>query len=227
MTLPKIQILVATEEWVIYNTTPDAHPIHLHLVHFQVINTQKFDVKRTVFGTALTPLTTPVIRLQGSPKPPAAENAGRKDTFIVYPGEVARVKAFFDKKGEYVWHCHILSHEDHDMMRPLYVGQMPTSNMASIQTLALSPETLETYAVAPNPVVDQTQISFRMNADSQVLLEIYDFSGRHLATLYDDFAGANLDYSVMFDRSGLPSGTYISKLSTADGRSTEKFIMAK
>ena len=219
--------LGATEEWQIYNTTPDAHPIHLHLVHFQVLSTQKFDVKRSVFGTSLAPLTTPVIKLQGSPKPPAPENAGRKDTFIVYPGEVAKVKAYFDKEGEYVWHCHILSHEDHDMMRPLYVGQLPQSPFASMQTIALTPVTLEAYAVAPNPMLDQTQISFRMNEDSQVLLEIYDFTGKRIVTLYDDFAASNQDYSIMFDRSGLPSGTYISKLSTADGRSTEKFIMAQ
>src|SRR5690606_23178040 len=105
------------EVWEIYNTTEDAHPIHLHLVHFQVLNTQKFNVKKSSFGEngKLS------VQLLGNPSPPAPENAGRKDTFVILPGEVARVKAFFDKPGEYVWHCHILSHEDHDMMRPFFV----------------------------------------------------------------------------------------------------------
>ncbi|HER40288.1 MAG TPA: spore coat protein A, partial [Salinimicrobium catena] len=89
------------EEWEIYNTTADAHPIHLHLVHFQVINTQKFNTRKFVEGDPSS------IQLIGQPKPPSEENAGRKDTFIVYPGEVARVKALFDREGLYVWHCHI------------------------------------------------------------------------------------------------------------------------
>lgn len=211
------------ETWKIYNTTPDAHPIHLHLVHFQVISTQKFNVKKSSFGTGEN-WSAPLL---GKPQPPAPENAGRKDTFIVYPGEVATVKAYFDKKGEYVWHCHILSHEDHDMMRPFYVGDYTPAVVASMQSIALSPESLELLSIAPNPMLDQAQISFRMNADSSVLLEVYDMSSRLVSTLYNGFAAANQDYNVSFDRSGLPSGTYIAKLSTADGRSFEKYIVAK
>ncbi|MCY2687175.1 multicopper oxidase domain-containing protein [Salinimicrobium sp. TH3] len=215
--------LGATEIWEIYNTTPDAHPIHLHLVHFQVIETQEFDVDNSVFGAGSSSSVT----LLGSPSPPAPENAGRKDTFIILPGEVARVKAFFDKPGEYVWHCHILSHEDHDMMRPFYVGDYTAPAMASIQTISLSPEILEFLKITPNPVRQLSKIQFRVNADAQVLVEVYDFSGKVVSTLHNGLAGANVDHEVEFDRSGLPSGAYICKLSTADGRSFEKIIMAK
>lgn len=213
--------LYSSEIWKIYNTTPDAHPIHLHLVHFQVINIQKFDVRASSFGVN----GTSSVKLLGRPSPPEAENAGRKDTFVIYPGEVATVKAYFDKEGEYVWHCHILSHEDHDMMRPFYVGTLPGLALASLLTTNLSPENLESLIIAPNPVRDETQILFKMKSDSQVLLEIFDLSGSLITTSFKGIAKANQDYSIIFERSGLPTGTYVCKLSTADGRSFEKYIM--
>ncbi len=55
-------------------------------------------------------------------RPPEPWEAGWKDTVIMYPGEVTRVKALFDMPGLYVWHCHILSHEDNEMMVPYCVG---------------------------------------------------------------------------------------------------------
>jgi spore coat protein A len=54
---------------------------------------------------------------------PALPNEqGRKDTVLAYPGQVTRIVATFDRPGEYVWHCHILSHEDHEMMRRFVVA---------------------------------------------------------------------------------------------------------
>ena len=215
--------LGATEVWEIYNTTPDAHPIHLHLVHFQVINTQKFNVKKSFFGVD----GKFSVQLLGNASPPAPENAGRKDTFVVFPGEVARVKALFDKEGEYVWHCHILSHEDHDMMRPFYVGDYMAPVIAALETSTISPEILETLQVAPNPIQDQAKIYFRMKANAQVLVEMYNFSGKAVSLLYSGMAVANKNYEVTFDRSGLPPGAYICKLSTPDGRSFERIVIAK
>jgi FtsP/CotA-like multicopper oxidase with cupredoxin domain len=96
----------ATEEWEILNDTADAHPIHLHLVRFEVLG-------RTVIGGGLS--------VAGSNAPLPWET-GFKDTFISYPGEVSTVKAKFDIEGLYVWHCHIVEHEDNEMMRPYVVG---------------------------------------------------------------------------------------------------------
>ncbi|MHC4447352.1 MAG: multicopper oxidase domain-containing protein, partial [Planctomycetota bacterium] len=93
--------LGATEEWDIYNFTEDAHPIHLHLVRFEV-------VKRQEFGHAA--------------RDPEPWESGYKDTVIAYPGEITTVKALFDLVGLYVWHCHIVEHEDNEMMRPYFVG---------------------------------------------------------------------------------------------------------
>jgi bilirubin oxidase len=93
--------LGATEIWEIHNFTADAHPIHIHEVQFQVMNREPFE---------------------GDTRSPESWESGFKDTVIAYPDEITRVKASFDLAGLYVWHCHILEHEDNEMMRPYRVG---------------------------------------------------------------------------------------------------------
>ncbi|GAA3754517.1 outer spore coat copper-dependent laccase CotA [Salinactinospora qingdaonensis] len=100
-----------TEVWEVFNTTPDTHPIHLHLVQFQVLG-------RAPFTATQNPQTGALSDIQvGALQPPDPTEDGPKDTVRMRPGEVTRIKACFDKKGVYVWHCHILEHEDHEMMR--------------------------------------------------------------------------------------------------------------
>jgi len=106
----------STETWEIYNFTADAHPIHIHLVQFQVVDRQPL-APLDADGVA-TPPAFPT----GTARGPEAGETGFKDTLIVYPGEVARVQARFDIPGRYVWHCHIVEHEDNEMMRPYRVG---------------------------------------------------------------------------------------------------------
>jgi spore coat protein A, manganese oxidase len=119
-----------TEIWEFYNTTGDAHPIHMHLVDFRIINRQKFrgtiTPKTNSDGSQGAVLDAASIKMLGSPKTPTPNELGKKDTAKMFPGEVTRVIAKFKRPGEYVFHCHILSHEDHEMMRPYYVGQIPT-----------------------------------------------------------------------------------------------------
>jgi spore coat protein A len=105
----------ATEIWRIFNTTPDAHPVHLHLVFFQVVDRQKIDAGSFVPGRPET------LKRLGPLIAPPPQEAGWKDTVIVSPGEAVRLIARFDRPGLYVWHCHILEHEDHEMMRPYRV----------------------------------------------------------------------------------------------------------
>jgi spore coat protein A len=95
----------ATEEWEMYNFTEDAHPIHLHLVRFEVTGREAIGGGESIVGNDPQPWET-----------------GFKDTVIAYPGEITRVKALFDVPGLYVWHCHIVEHEDNEMMRPYFVG---------------------------------------------------------------------------------------------------------
>jgi FtsP/CotA-like multicopper oxidase with cupredoxin domain len=98
--------LGAIETWELWNWSADAHPIHLHLVKFEVVNRAPVDAPNVDPGIGIQPWET-----------------GWKDTVIAYPGEVTRVKAKFDVAGLYVWHCHILSHEDNEMMLPYCVGE--------------------------------------------------------------------------------------------------------
>ncbi len=118
----------ASEIWEIYNLTADAHPIHLHLVAFEIVDRQDINVfdGEDLDPTKVDPetgafLVDPSTVLVGDPFGPALNEQGPKDTVQAFPGQVTRVKAFFDRPGRYVWHCHILSHEDHEMMRPYVV----------------------------------------------------------------------------------------------------------
>ena len=112
--------LGTSEIWEIWNTTVDAHPIHVHLVQFRIINRQTFSgtTEATTMSTGATGVRLlPGATLTGSATAPGAWEAGWKDTVVCPPGQVTRVHLTFNRPGKYVYHCHILSHEDHDMMR--------------------------------------------------------------------------------------------------------------
>jgi spore coat protein A, manganese oxidase len=133
-----------TEDWVIVNPTADVHPIHLHLVQFQLVSRQPFQVKK--YQTAWTalngmaPLMAPTVNvpslapyLQGKPVLPLPQEQAWKDTIQMRPGEVTTIRVRFAPQAGgsfpfdatsgpgYVWHCHILDHEDNEMMRPYLV----------------------------------------------------------------------------------------------------------
>jgi FtsP/CotA-like multicopper oxidase with cupredoxin domain len=182
-----------TEIWEIINLTADAHPIHLHLVQFQLLNRQSFDVNKYMaaynaafpgggydpmtgqpypagmfipsFGPPLDYNTGEPAALGGNPNinavsakgkalylngkvmPPLPQEAGWKDTVIMFPGQVTRILVRwaptdipantppananfpFDPNGGhgYVWHCHIVDHEDNEMMRPDEVNPNPVT----------------------------------------------------------------------------------------------------
>jgi spore coat protein A len=104
----------ATEIWEIYNATGDAHPMHIHEIVFEVVDRQDILVDE---------VTQEVQVVSGSlPIPPEAWETGFKDTVIAYPGQVTRVRAQFNTPGQFVWHCHIVEHEDNEMMRPFRIG---------------------------------------------------------------------------------------------------------
>ena len=153
--------LNSTEEWEILNVTGDSHPVHLHLVNFEVIGRQYLNFDSNADEDGFIPdgsspadngiylMPQPVVQhntkdtelygigfkivwpsnpnLAYGAEVPASELAeyvenAPKDMVTAIPGQLTRIKMTFDRPGRYVWHCHILSHEDHEMMRVLHVG---------------------------------------------------------------------------------------------------------
>ena len=160
-----------TEVWRIYNNTADTHPIHLHQVAYQVLARQAFSTKLVNLGPSPSGHTTmwgmSNTRLLGAPALAVGNEVAWKDTIQINPGEVITVRATFDLPGKYVTHCHILSHEEHDMMRFMQVGdvaypppnfvvdssgaRVPPVIAAVAGPIAHSGTTFSTVAVTPLP----------------------------------------------------------------------------
>ncbi len=106
--------LNSVEIWSLMNFTDDSHPIHLHLARFQILDRRSFEPEFYYNGGRVVYI--------GDPVPPAANEAGWKDTVQAHPGMITRIIMRFEGyTGKYVWHCHILEHEDNEMMRPYEV----------------------------------------------------------------------------------------------------------
>jgi spore coat protein A len=111
-------ILGTTEIWEFLNLTDDAHPIHLHLVRFQILDRRPIRISDYIYDNKLTYTADAV--------PPEPNEAGWKDTVRATPGASTRIIVKFEGyTGRYVWHCHILEHEDNEMMRPYEVVASP------------------------------------------------------------------------------------------------------
>ena len=107
-------VIDTVEIWSLLNLTGDAHPIHLHLVRFQILDRRPFDI--FAYNASKT------LRYTGPAIPPPPHEAGWKDTVRTDPGMVTRIIVRFEGyTGRYVWHCHLLEHEDNEMMRPYEV----------------------------------------------------------------------------------------------------------
>ncbi len=112
-------LLNTTEIWELINLTEDSHPIHLHLVRLQILDRRRFDIFHYQAQQEL--------RYTGAAVAPEPVERGWKDTVRADPGMVTRIIVPFQGyAGRYVWHCHILEHEDKEMMRPFEVLAAPT-----------------------------------------------------------------------------------------------------
>ena len=209
-----------TEVWEVYNTTADAHPIHLHLVSFRILDRQKFKAH-------VDPVTGAVsnVRLIGTATSPPAREQGWKDTAVMFPGEVTRVVAKFDREGLYVWHCHILSHEDHEMMRPYMVSP------ALIAANAMPDRSLRLEAAYPNPFNPSTRVRFELAQPSRVDAAVYDVAGR-LVRRFDAREYAKGRHVLTWDGatgSGAPAatGVYFLRVQAGNTVATRRLVMIK
>jgi len=123
-----------TEVWTLINVSADSHPIHLHLPQFEVLERHQLDVTAyqqaldaaragaggpvDANGNLVNPDPTRFLRAQ---EPVDDNEKGPKDTVRANPAQITKIKVNFDIRGKYVWHCHILEHEENDMMRPYEV----------------------------------------------------------------------------------------------------------
>jgi spore coat protein A, manganese oxidase len=111
-------VLGTTEIWELLNLTDDAHPIHLHLVRFRILDRRPIDVDARIYDKKVV--------YTGDAVGPEPGEEGWKDTVRTTPGANTRIMVKFEGyTGRYVWHCHILEHEDNEMMRPYEVVAAP------------------------------------------------------------------------------------------------------
>jgi spore coat protein A len=289
-----------TEIWQIINLTADAHPIHLHLVQFQLMSRQTF--KTGSYNTAYNALfpasaaidpmtglaypggvfiggygpplaytsTPPVLHptfgvptvggnpdvtpyLQGPMKTANPNERGWKDTFIMYPGEVTTVIARWaptDKPATdpasslyfgfnpdgghgYVWHCHIIDHEDNEMMRPYNVvanaNAVRASSSALAQEIAVVAEKPVRFALDqnyPNPFNPTTEIRFAIPENSHVVLKLYNALGQEVQTLVDNEVSAG-NHAVRLNASRLATGTYFYRLQAGNNVAIKKMMLVK
>ncbi len=211
-----------TEIWEIYNETVDAHPIHLHQVQMQLINRQGF--------SAAIDMNTgkPVnVQLEGKAIAPEPDEAGWKDTYVMLPRQVTRVIANFDLAGRYVWHCHILSHEDHEMMRPFLVSAAGTAAMKEMPA-AISEEAESTYELEtlPNPFSNTLTIRFNLKQPTQVSLNIYDSKGIMVQQVFTGNKGPG-QQQFTIDGSRWSNGSYFCEVVINNHRMVRKLVLQK
>ena len=280
--------LGSTEVWQIVNLTGDTHPVHLHLVQFQVLSRQDFDVDgymnvygmpmegmgpplpydevsaRTGFKLGGNPDVTPF--LQGDPEAVDANENGWKDTFRMNPGQVttllirvapqnadrrsggtlaAGMNLFpFDPAAGpsvaddgfgypggpgYVWHCHILDHEDNDMMRPLGFAHATSPGRGPAAALPFNARTVTLSPAEPNPSAGWSRIAFSLPEAHEVSLSVYDLNGRRVTELAKGRYAAGdhaLEWNGLDARGHrVPSGAYLYRLTTGGVTQTRKLVL--
>lgn len=184
----QIVYLNTTEIWSLTNTTLVAHPFHIHDIQFFVVD------------------------INGNPPPP--EYAGYKDVILVKPNDTVRFittfNDFADDSIPYMYHCHLLHHEDDGMMGAFLV--IDTNSNISVSENDLNNSVL----VFPNPSIGKFQVS---SLKSQVLsLEIYNVMGESIYSLNRLFTSSLIDLSAQ------PNGIYFLKIKTEQGIISKKIV---
>jgi len=239
--IDELPLVNDTEVWQFINLTVDAHPMHLHLVKFQVVNRQPFNAAAYTtawtawIGAGSPPATKPVLSafFAGAAVPPAPEESGWKDTAKSYPGEILRVIAKFElpagvtPPAEYVYHCHILEHEENEMMRPFLVtAPAAPKQQADRDAASGKPAEFALDQNYPNPFNPETTIRFHLAEDAHVRVQVFNSAGQRVATLVNSPYGAG-SHAVTFNASNLPSGVYNYRIDAGSFRSMKRMVLVR
>ena len=209
-----------TEIWRMINLTMVTHPMHLHLVKVQVLDRRPFSMMEYKRSGQIV--------YSGPAVPPNPEEMGWKDVFTCPPGYVTRMITRFDSDfyGMYEYHCHLLEHEEMEMMRPFEVMPcMGDGGMAGKGKVA------QLDRISPQPFHDRATISYSLPSKQRVELRVYNALGREVKTLVDQpvVAGSHRATWDATDNTGAPvaAGTYFCKLTTAAGIRTRKVTLLR
>jgi len=253
--ITELPVLGGTEMWEIVNMTGDTHPIHIHLVQFQLLNRQKVNTHRyeTAFSAAnpILPTTSytpvdPSPYLKGKPVPADPNERGWKDTFRMNPGEVTRILVRFAPQDEspayvfdataepgYVWHCHILEHEENDMMRPFRLVSAPLAALAAKEQAPAigQPREIELSAPTPNPAAAPAEVKFGLPTAGHVEIDLFDVTGRRVAQVASGWYPAG-DHAVALRNTNeagraLGAGVYFLRLRGEGTTRAQKLIIAR
>jgi blue copper oxidase len=188
------------EIWELRNMTPIAHPFHIHDVQFYILS------------------------INGTAPPPGL--AGRKDVVLVPAGNgvvrfITKFETYHDDVRPYMYHCHLLTHEDHGMMGQFVVSSPLVSASRDIPSVR---EHAALQQIHPNPFSNAATIRYELAAKGHVRLEVFDVMGRLVATLVDTEQHSGV-HELRFNATGLQPGMYTCVLLTADGaKAMRKFI---
>jgi FtsP/CotA-like multicopper oxidase with cupredoxin domain len=190
--------LNSLEEWKIVNATNNLHPMHSHEAQFQVYSRNG--------NTVLAP-----------------NDKGWKDTVLVYPFETVRTLVkFTEYKGIFLYHCHNLEHEDDGMMLNFKIIDPVGINEIGEEV----PENFILKQNYPNPFNPSTSISFDLNVSGNIEMNVYEQTGKLVATLVDNYVPAG-SHKVIFNASGLSSGEYFVRMVAGEIVKTIKMTLLK
>ncbi|MEX2656125.1 MAG: multicopper oxidase domain-containing protein [Balneolales bacterium] len=189
------------EIWSITNETAIAHPFHVHMIQFYILD-------------------------RNGVIPPEQER-GRKDVVFVHPMETVRFITKFETYTNpdipYMYHCHMLIHEDEGMMGQFLVVDKATGIEGQDSHIPQHVYLEQNY---PNPFNPGTIIGFELPEPTPVQLEIFDVLGRRVALLVDEFIPAG-KHEVSWDASRVSGGTYFYRLTAGDFIQTKQMMMLK
>ena len=224
--------LGSVEIWNFINLSPDNHPMHMHLINFQVLERIPFNAAgySAIFGDDQpNPEFDMSTLYTGAPVPPHPSELGWKETVKVYVGMITRVIVLFEGfSGNFVYHCHILDHEENNMMQ--YMTVLPAHDTG----IAAAPTTPKSYVLHqnyPNPFNPSTTINFEVPKTVNVEIKIFDGLGRHVNTIVNEQFDAGAHKVVWDGKTSFgfhaPSGVYLYTMKSNDFVETKKMLMLK